>query len=134
MSRANSKSEFVTTTYPHDCVWVLQVHRVCGKPERSGHVQQGGAIDTLHLQTPERNKEDTLSHWRRSVLPFKCLSTCSFYVVFIRLSLFVSSINGTFNRDYTFWVDFWHNFFYGFFVPSGGHTDKLQSKHITSTE
>ncbi|XP_017313637.1 glypican-5a isoform X1 [Ictalurus punctatus] len=45
-----------------------QVHRVCGKPERSGHVQQGGAIDTLHLQTPERNKEDTLSHWRREFL------------------------------------------------------------------
>ncbi|KAK3529776.1 hypothetical protein QTP86_003211 [Hemibagrus guttatus] len=45
----------------------LKVHGFCGEPMRSGHVQQGAGSpsDTVHLQIPERNTEESLSHRRR---------------------------------------------------------------------
>ncbi|XP_053332618.1 glypican-5a [Clarias gariepinus] len=45
-----------------------QVRNVCGEPVRAGPVQQGGANDSLHLQTPERNPEDTLNRRRQEFL------------------------------------------------------------------
>ncbi|XP_058236953.1 glypican-5a [Hemibagrus wyckioides] len=45
-----------------------QVRGLCGEPVRSGHVQQGGASDTLQLQIPERNTEESLSHRRREFI------------------------------------------------------------------
>ncbi|XP_060716736.1 glypican-5a [Tachysurus vachellii] len=46
-----------------------QVHELCGEPVRSSHVQQGEAIDTLHLHTfSERNEEESLSHRRREFI------------------------------------------------------------------
>ncbi|KAK3510950.1 hypothetical protein QTP70_027814 [Hemibagrus guttatus] len=45
----------------------LKVHGFCGEPMRSGHIQQGAGSpsDTVHLQIPERNTEESLSHRRR---------------------------------------------------------------------
>ncbi|XP_060754417.1 glypican-5a isoform X2 [Neoarius graeffei] len=45
-----------------------QVRGVCGEPVRADSVQQGRASDTLHLQTPERNTQEKLSHWRQEFL------------------------------------------------------------------
>ncbi|KAF7689725.1 glypican-5a isoform X1 [Silurus meridionalis] len=45
-----------------------QVHSLCGEPVHFGHIQQRPVSDTLHLETPEKTPEDTLSHKRREFL------------------------------------------------------------------
>ncbi|KAI5619379.1 glypican-5 precursor [Silurus asotus] len=45
-----------------------QVRSLCGEPVHFGHIQQRPVSDTLHLETPEKTPEDTLSHKRREFL------------------------------------------------------------------
>lgn len=51
------------------CVWLLQVHKVCGHPSRER--EQVSSVqdsrDSIPLKAVGRNTEDTLSNWRKWV-------------------------------------------------------------------